>query len=199
MPVCARCGGAAFNQGVCVACGLGARPRPLPPAPAAPSHVTSQGLILREITEDEPDLPQAIVIRNPPPAPGLILRELPPEPGDGLILRELEPEDDGDPLIEGFEGTQLEARGPRARPPPSPPPPRRPAPALEAFAAEQCPSCTTPLADPYAPFCDACGYKMPRVRRAAAAAGAENSRKCRRCGLANALDRSACTNCGQRL
>lgn len=201
MPVCARCGGTAFNQGVCLACGQGGRApapaaRPLTPVarPApAPTHTTSQGLILREITDDDPALPQAIVVRDP----GLILRELPPEPlPAGIILRELEPEED---LIEGFEGTHIEARAPRARPPPPPPPPRRPPPALEAFAAEQCPSCATQLADPYAPFCDACGFKMPRVRRSAAALGPQTTQKCRRCGLANALDRAACTNCGQRL
>lgn len=169
----------------------------LPPAPA--------GLILREITDDDDGLPQAVVVRGQPVVtPGPVIRPAPPEPVPvaGIILRELEPEELELPLMEGFEGTQLDPTAPRRRAAPPPPPAptgrRRAGPAFEAFPTEQCPSCSTSLADPLAPFCGACGFRMPRVRKAAAPT-AEATKKCRRCGLANAVDRSACTNCGQRL
>lgn len=209
MPVCPRCGGTTFAQGVCSTCGTAQRPQPpgtpplprppptgaRPPLGSGPAHTTAQGLVLREILEDDPALPQGIVLRELPPADPRLLRP-PPAPAD-LILEELAPEDE---LIDGFEGTHLDTRPTRARPLPPPPPPKRAAPALEAFPSAACPSCATPLADPYAPFCDACGHRLPRVRRnAAALAGPDTGRKCRRCGIPNAADRTTCTNCGTRL
>lgn len=186
-------------------------PRPTPAVQGAPAGrplsaarpAPAEGLILRELGPDEDaDLPQAIVVRALPSAPaGIVLRELPPEPVSaaelGLVLEEVEA-DDGVPLLDGFEATTLESRAPRARPPPPPPPPKRAAPALEAFPTAACPSCGTPTADPRAAFCDACGERLPRVRRAAAPS-ASDRKICRRCGLGNAVDKAACTNCGQRL
>jgi hypothetical protein len=160
---------------------------------------------LRELgPDDDADLPQAIVLRELPAAPaGRVLRELPVEAAPisaaalGLVLEEVEP-DEGVPTIDGFEATTLEARAPRARPAPPPPPPKRAAPALQAFPTEACPSCGTPTADLRAAFCDACGERLPRVRRAATPAAGDR-KICRRCGLGNALDKASCTNCGQRL
>lgn len=181
----------------------GGAPAPRPVSGPRPGPV--EGLILRELgPEDGADLPQAIVLRELPVTPvGRVPRGLPPEPAPisaaelGLVLEEVEP-DDGVPLIDGFEATTLETRAPRARAPAPPPPPKRAAPALEAFPTEACPNCGTPTADPRAAFCDACGERLPRVRRAAAPAAGDR-KICRRCGLGNALDKAACTNCGQRL
>lgn len=197
MPTCPRCGAATLPNGVCPSCRAAGRPSAAraptpPPAPA--------GLILREIADDDAgaDLPPAIVLTElPPDAAGVVLRELPADaPAHGIILGEIVE----DELIEGFEATLHEPAPVRAKAPPPPPPPRRAAPALEAFPTAACPSCGTPTHDAYATFCEACGARMPRVRRAPAASGAADDRvRCRRCGLANDASRSACTNCGQRL
>lgn len=76
---------------------------------------------------------------------------------------------------------------------------RLPASAIRVVTgARPCPACGEALPDPPGAFCDACGQKLPRIRRGAPAASAA-SRRCTSCGTLAAAGRSRCVACGGRL
>lgn len=133
-----------------------------------------------------------IVVGQPAPAPQTWVT------GEGLVLTELEPleEEPAGPELEGFEGTRLEAEGApirRKKEEEAPPVQER-----ATFEAQICPMCGSDLPHPTPPFCDHCGNRLPRAKRADPAAQGEKKR-CRQCGFRNDPTRAVCVNCGQRI
>jgi hypothetical protein len=76
---------------------------------------------------------------------------------------------------------------------------RLPASALRVVTgARPCPACGEALPDPPGAFCDGCGQKLPRLRRAAPVVSAA-PRRCTSCGTVANPGRLRCVACGGRL
>ncbi|MCB9654757.1 MAG: hypothetical protein H6729_11570 [Deltaproteobacteria bacterium] len=65
------------------------------------------------------------------------------------------------------------------------------------FNYQACPRCGAPRSGEATVLCEKCGFRL-RVRRASTLA-AEDSRRCRQCGVANQQTAERCVNCGCKL
>lgn len=199
---------------------------PQQPPPQAPQSYPQQPAQYRVVTGRPPTpIPEIRFSEDPQPhstppasfAPmDLRERPLPPPPDFEPSLRgsksdrlsiPLEVSDEG--LIEGFESTRIEGQDEGPRRPQAPvsaqerrrrnAPPSAPPPTYTA-----CPRCGTPLASLNAAFCEACGGRIPRSKKAPVAvatraAPSGETTKCRECGYRTPSERSHCGNCGNAL
>jgi hypothetical protein len=220
---CDACGSTMVKDGVCQRCGTlvfedaPPPPRRPPTAPSGPA-ASSQARPMPPIARGTPIAGQRPYSSQPAPpmqtpAPSQPRRPAPPPepepvpldlstaivgiPDDGgpppvaLDIGQFivgEPPEDRVERMEGFEATRVDqVEGPLRAQVHS-----------TALITTACPSCGTALADAGAAFCDACGQRIPRMRKREDAP-AQATKSCRRCKFKNPVNALACKSCGLRL